>query len=135
MYPAPAKKPKRVISKKGLAAEELIQSGKFGCNTNQVAELVSILLGEKIEAKKERDTSIIAFVKGAVIVPVENNKSHSYEIGKPTYVAKDRDDECIKLNGTIGNHMPACRSDSRPATKEEIITFYREYMKHVNLLE
>lgn len=135
MYPTDKpKKDTRKLSAKAKKAEELIQSGKFGCNTNQVAELVSILLGEEVIGKKPSATAPLGFVPGAVIVPLTNPNSHDYKIGVPIYVKVDYSG-CVQVDGSRGNHMSCDRSASRPATKDEIISFYREYMKKVILLD
>jgi len=50
------------LSDKAKRVQEIINSGKFGCQTEAVADLVSALMGEKIACKKNQ--SIDSFERG-----------------------------------------------------------------------
>ena len=78
MFAKPVKKAK---SEKAKNAESVILTGRFGCNTSAVADLVSAILGESVSSKKS-----VGVVTGAFAVPTKHGGNHNYKVGKAFFI-------------------------------------------------
>jgi hypothetical protein len=111
------------LSKKGQSLKNYIQTHFNGYGT-QVAGLISILHGEKIEVADNRHTDP-RFVKGACVVPLKNENGHDYPLNKVAVVGTNnlvnllKDADGVKYGNNIGNSEAALR----PATEAEIKEF------------
>jgi len=70
---------KQKLSEKATEIQNLVSTGKFGCNSEAVAEISSLLLGEKITYKEKRQETEFEFyieqaVCGAVLVYMKDKK-------------------------------------------------------------
>jgi hypothetical protein len=112
------------LSKKGQRLKNYIQQSHFDGYGPQVAGLISILLGEKIEVSDNRYRDP-RFVKGACVVPLKNENSHNYPLNKVAVVGINncssllKDADGVEYGNNIGNSEGALR----PATEAEIKEF------------
>lgn len=111
------------LSHKAQEAEKIIRKADFGCAKGAVAELMSLILEEKIETFSES----VKTVKGAVIVPLANNGGHNYKLDGCTVYLRDGSRACFPnkygYDGDSyreGNDMDSKKGSLRPATEEEI---------------
>ena len=109
------------------AIEELLESGKFGCYKEAVADLVSIVTGEKVSVKTEG-----ALPRGCVVVPIVKETRNGYPLNVPCVVVGKG--KAYTMNGKIGvNALPSYTRETedgefvdnlRLASKAEIETLF-----------
>lgn len=80
---------------------------------------------EEEDSEEERTFEIPQFV---MVVPLENFNSHNYPLGKPTLFARlevvSPADRALRADRTQGNHLLPALAWNRPATPEEIDSFF-----------
>lgn len=109
------------------AIEELLESGKFGCYKEAVANLVSIVTGEKISVKAEG-----SLPRGCVVVPIVKGTRNGYPLNAPCVVVGKG--KAYMANGKLGvNSLPPYTRETedgefvdnlRLASKAEIETLF-----------
>jgi len=111
------------LSKKGQDLKKYIETHFSGYGT-QVAGLISILHGEKIEVADNRHSDP-RFVKGACVVPLKNGNGHSYPLNKVAVVGTNNFSNLLSDVDTVeyGNTIDNKEDSLRPATEAEIKEF------------
>jgi hypothetical protein len=114
------------------AIEDLLESGKFGCYREAVADLVSLVTGEKISAKTEG-----ALPRGCVVVPIAKEARNGYPLNVPCVVVGKG--KAYMMNGKIGfNALPSYTRETgsgevvdnlRLASKAEIETLFTSIIR------
>ena len=70
---------------------------------------------------------------GTMVVLLANHNSHDYQLQAPILVVQTNGDTygkmAVNMNGRVGNFIPSEKRDLRPATPEEIDTFFRSFPK------
>ena len=108
--------PKTDLSEKAKAAQAVIATGAFGCNSKAVAELVSAILGETIFAPLQPGT----ILPGAVVCMLNTLEQEVFIIGVQH---KDGGIRGIYPDGTATrNNIPL--NSIGPANKEDIERFF-----------
>jgi hypothetical protein len=123
------------LSLKGRAIYTFLDKTDFGCYAASVRELSSLLLGEELPSKPNKDVN---YRVGTVVVPIENTNGHNYEIGQPAicYLAGStgagRHLSVKRPTEGSGNNMEYTSKALRPATPEEIAAFLPELLVEGN---
>lgn len=132
------------FSDRAIACEKVISAS--GSNTNDGQKIVmrglaEILLGEKIPSPSQA-----SYIRGAMlltpVVPIKNIDSHSYTLEQPALMITEAG-LALRLDGTIGNTMPAQKEALRAPTDREIKDFVdamtsvtvEKYFDFVNILD
>lgn len=129
-----AAKGDKKLSPKAKKIQSIVSTGGFGCRTRYVLDIMSTLLGEELV-----DTRLghRAFNRLTMVVPIGNDNSHNYPLGKPALFTgyshssgawESEDDIFFRLgsNTSGGNHMTPTKRCLRPATRHEILKFLRQ---------
>lgn len=77
------------LSHKAQKLQRIIDGGAFGCNSRAVAEVLSVILEEKITSKKSSGKDHLDGYIGAVVVALKNDNGHNYSIGKPVVITEE----------------------------------------------
>lgn len=127
-------------SDKAKRLGDIIRKSSFGCQRENVAALMSVILGEPVEVPN-RDIRVfdgkklefpgedikentgfehdkVPLLSGTYVVPLSNENDHNYTIGEAVMVLHD--DKCVCYDGREGLYIT---SDLRLATVEEIEAF------------
>ena len=114
------------------AIEDLLESGKFGCYREAVADLVSLVTGEKISVRTEG-----ALPRGCVVVPIAKETRNGYPLNVPCVVVGKG--KAYTMNGKIGfNALPSYTRETgsgevvdnlRLASKAEIETLFTSIIR------
>jgi hypothetical protein len=94
----------------------------FGCQSGNVAALVSIATGKRISYGDTISPELLS--KGTVVVAVKRGGGHTYGVNKPAMVIYDGSASyMLKPDGTCGNDLPLDRTFLRAATPAEVEKF------------
>lgn len=119
-------KPKKELSKKAKEVSDIIEGSDFGCQTDAVCKLMSVLLGEPIKVSKKGKKSFeyeTYLPPHTAVVLLYNNNGHTYTLNTVHLIA--RGDILYKKSGDTGNHAPLENLEAwRLATPEEIDSFF-----------
>jgi hypothetical protein len=94
-----------------------------------VAELVKIVTGLDIEvpmATESVEAIAQQHISFSMMVPTINENSHDYSINGPVMmIGPAANDRAFRPGGSRGNHLQWITSGLRPATDEEISTYFK----------
>ena len=124
-FESPAEKIKLSDKAKKITGLMNDQNRDFGCGRKNVADIISLIIGEPIIITV--DDRYFERRAGACIVPLDNENGHNYKVGDPILYYSDSSDCCLKMNGQKGNHPGNSKRNLRPATEAEIETFVEKF--------
>jgi hypothetical protein len=132
------KKPsKSKMSKKNWEILKALEKADWGCQKNNVWNLISKVVGFDFyqfgEKTLECGDSWPEFI-GAVVVPTSNPNSHSYILGEPVII-RGLQREAITLGGKYGNHLPPFEDGLRLANPKEIEKFFEGMKEEMGLYD
>jgi hypothetical protein len=123
--------PTRTLSEPEQKLKAIFDSGAFGFGdgAKNMAKVIEILSGHKVGVPNVQH---VRFVSNVVVVPTGNDNQHDYEIGQPAW-SRVGTHKLRKMNGAKGNIMTANKAILRPATAQEIDTFFDAYAAAVDV--
>lgn len=126
-YVVSGKEEKKNFSPKARAIADVIDDVMDQFDSDQkraLAVLFGILLDEEIPIK-DLSVEFVEFERYIMVVPIANPNEHNYPIGTPCWII--RHDEALISSGEEGNHLPFQKAALRPANKEEIEEFFKQF--------
>lgn len=86
-------------------------------------KMASIIIGEEIPEPRTLRGNV-SFVPLMMVVPTRNINGHSYTIGEPALSLDTSGVHLMRMSGSQGNDISRDPNSMRPATLEEIRTFF-----------
>ena len=119
------------FSEKALAIRETILAGEFGCQTNDILRIFSILLDEQLPPGKEDGIGVL--FKPYIMVSVNaNTNSHNYLQNTPILLTSSYNGGHRQViedsSNLVGNNVPYNIEEYNTLTEEEI----REYLSSLS---
>lgn len=119
-----------VLSEKAQGIKALILNKRFDCQTQNVLDLMSLVLEEDLGKKQEKNlelgTGFSMPLPGAVFVLSENPNDNNYGVGN--CVIKSINNIAIKRDGNEGNSLPnPYRPVYHPPTEAEFEEFMADF--------
>lgn len=125
---------KKLLSEKAQSIQKFLKNSPFGCNTENVAKLMSLLLEEEVTFKKEgeevivvpnpQDLALYKYKDNWFYLQDKINKNNINQMDYQLYQNND---------GKILNERFACSlEDFTKPSKKEIIEFVTEALEELN---
>jgi len=119
-------------SREQLLAEMCKELG--GCMEKRFRAYTELLLEIKLppSTKKISSGDEVRYVKYSVVVLLDNPNSHNYPLHQPLMPTSSGEGGCVRCfygKGSQGNCPPSEKDSVRPATKEEIREFAKEFIQ------
>jgi hypothetical protein len=126
----------------------LVQDALAGIPLNNTVRLqllnaFSAVLGVPLTLDIKRvSRAMLPYRRFSIVVPIENNVGHNYQLGIPFMVVNQSDGiyfSCASWGTQVGNNMSRSRTETRPATPEEVtlyldnITDLERFFQRLNL--
>lgn len=110
-------------SEKAEKIRKIIIGGGFECRTTTVLKLISEVIGENLgKADSEYNGRFFPIPNepGVVFFLANNPNGHDYSLSEPSIYLKsdNKGGFALKLDGSVGNYLPAGKSYYPPTEKE-----------------